>query len=55
MQISVSMHQRITSTGLNTEVGKVGNPAEVLQRIPKYNYYIHRDVDFTWDTFIKNK
>lgn len=35
MQISISMHQRITSTGLNTELGKVGNPAEAPQRIPK--------------------
>lgn len=55
MQIPISMHQIMAHSGLKAELGRMANPTGQLQRIPKYNCYIHRDVDFTLGTFIENK
>lgn len=52
MQIPISMHQSMTSTGLNTELERMAKPTE-LQRIPKYNCCIHRDADCILGTFIE--
>jgi len=53
MQIPTSTHQHMTNTGLTTELGRMGNITEGLQKAPRYNCYLYRDLDCTLGTVIK--